>query len=117
MRLVFAGTPAVAVPALGAIAGSGPGLVGRGTPPDAPADPSGDLLERLATAGARLLVDVLDGIDAGVAEPVPQPAEGVTLAPKFTVADAEVRWGDPAFAVDRRIRACTPAPGAWTTLH
>ncbi|WP_237770286.1 hypothetical protein [Ornithinimicrobium sp. CNJ-824] len=21
----------------------------------------------------------------------------------------------PAFAVDRRIRACTPAPGAWTT--
>src|SRR5439155_22392525 len=44
-------------------------------------------------------------------------AEGVTLAPKMTVADAEVRWGDPAFAVDRRIRACTPAPGAWTTLR
>jgi methionyl-tRNA formyltransferase len=87
------------------------------TSPIGPRDTAGDLLDRLAVAGARLLVDVLDGIEAGVAEPVPQPAEGVTLAPKLTVEDAAVRWGDPAFAVDRRIRACTPAPGAWTTLR
>jgi methionyl-tRNA formyltransferase len=82
-----------------------------------PTDTAGALLDRLSEAGARLLVDVLDGIGAGVAEPVPQPAEGVTLAPKITVSDAEVRWSEPAFAVDRRIRACTPAPGAWTTLR
>jgi methionyl-tRNA formyltransferase len=82
-----------------------------------PTDTSGDLLERLAVAGARLLVDVLDGIAAGTARSVPQPREGVTLAPKLTVEDARVRWTEPAFAVDRRIRACTPAPGAWTTLR
>jgi methionyl-tRNA formyltransferase len=80
-------------------------------------DTSGDLLERLATEGAGLLVAVLDAIDAGAARAHPQPADGITLAPKITVEDARVRWSDPAFAVDRRIRACTPAPGAWTTLR
>ena len=46
----------------------------------------------------------------------PQPAEGVSLAPKITIEDARVRWAEPALAVDRRIRACTPGPGAWTML-
>jgi methionyl-tRNA formyltransferase len=82
-----------------------------------PTDTSGDLLERLATEGAGLLVAVLDAIEAGTARAHPQPADGVTLAPKITVEDARVRWGDPAFAVDRRIRACTPAPGAWTEFR
>ncbi|WP_435089317.1 methionyl-tRNA formyltransferase [Micromonospora aurantiaca (nom. illeg.)] len=82
-----------------------------------PADTSGDLLERLAHSGAGLLVAVLDAIGAGTARAVAQPADGVSLAPKLTVEDARVRWGDPAFAVDRRIRACTPAPGPWTTFR
>ncbi|MEU8235962.1 methionyl-tRNA formyltransferase [Actinoplanes sp. NPDC048967] len=82
-----------------------------------PTDTSGDLLTRLATEGAGLLVAVLDAIEAGTARAHPQPADGVSLAPKITVEDARVRWSDPAFAVDRRIRACTPAPGAWTTLR
>jgi methionyl-tRNA formyltransferase len=47
---------------------------------------------------------------------VPQPAEGVSLAPKLTPEDARVRWHAPAHAVDRQIRACTPAPGAWTAF-
>ncbi|MHA4949676.1 methionyl-tRNA formyltransferase [Micromonospora sp. SD19] len=82
-----------------------------------PADTSGDLLERLADSGAGLLVAVLDAIADGTARAEPQPADGVSLAPKLTVDDARVRWGDPAFAVDRRIRACTPAPGGWTTFR
>jgi methionyl-tRNA formyltransferase len=82
-----------------------------------PSDTAGELLDRLAGAGAGLLVSVLDGIETGTLEPVPQPHEGITLAPKVTVEDAAVRWGDPAFAVDRRIRACTPNPGAWTTFR
>ncbi|MEU7932543.1 methionyl-tRNA formyltransferase [Micromonospora echinofusca] len=82
-----------------------------------PADTSGDLLERLAHSGAGLLVAVLDAIDDGTARAEPQPADGVSLAPKLTVEDARVRWSDPAFAVDRRVRACTPAPGPWTTFR
>ncbi|MGW3891180.1 methionyl-tRNA formyltransferase [Micromonospora chokoriensis] len=81
------------------------------------ADTSGDLLGRLADSGAGLLVAVLDAIAEGTARAEPQPADGVSLAPKLTVDDARVRWGDPAFAVDRRLRACTPAPGGWTTFR
>ncbi|WP_433207652.1 methionyl-tRNA formyltransferase [Dactylosporangium sp. CS-047395] len=82
-----------------------------------PRDTSGDLLERLAVSGAELLVRVLDGIEAGTLSAVPQPHEGISTAPKLTVEDAQVRWADPAFAVDRRVRACTPAPSAWTTFR
>lgn len=82
-----------------------------------PTDTSGELLERLALSGAGLLVAVLDAIEAGTARAEPQPVDGVSVAPKLTVDDAQVRWRQPAFAVDRRIRACTPAPGAWTTFR
>ena len=58
----------------------------------------------------------LDGIESGQLEARPQPAEGVSLAPKITAEDARVRWDQPAIAVDRQIRATTPGPGAWTTL-
>ena len=80
-----------------------------------PADTAGDLLGRLAEAGAALLVATLDGIESGEVVARPQPEEGVSLAPKVEVAEAEVSWARPAFAVDRQVRACTPAPGAWTT--
>jgi methionyl-tRNA formyltransferase len=92
-------------------------VYGTLTEPIKPSDTAGELLDRLAGAGAGLLVSVLDGIEAGTLEPVPQPHEGVTLAPKVNVEDAAVRWADPAFSVDRRIRACTPNPGAWTTFR
>jgi methionyl-tRNA formyltransferase len=80
-----------------------------------PTDTAGDLLARLAEGGAGLLVATLDGIEDGSLEAREQPAEGVSLAPKISVDDARVDWAEPAVGVDRRIRACTPAPGAWTT--
>jgi methionyl-tRNA formyltransferase len=81
-----------------------------------PADTAGDLLERLSISGAALLETTLDGIADGSLTAVPQPAEGVTVAPKVTVEDARVRWDLPAHVVDRRIRAVTPNPGAWTMV-
>ncbi len=81
-----------------------------------PRDTAGDLLDRLSRAGAELLAATVDGLAEGRLEPRPQPGEGVTYAPRLHVDDARVRWTDPAFAVDRRVRACTPAPGAWTTF-
>jgi methionyl-tRNA formyltransferase len=80
-------------------------------------DTSGDLLDRLAVAGAGLLVATLDGIAAGELVARPQPAEGVSLAPKVSVEEARVDWTQPGHVVDRRVRACTPAPGAWTTFR
>ncbi|HVU71972.1 MAG TPA: methionyl-tRNA formyltransferase [Mycobacteriales bacterium] len=82
-----------------------------------PRDTSGDLLERLARSGAGLLVATLDGIADGSLVPVPQPSEGVTFAPKVAVEDAHIDWSAPALHIDRLVRACTPAPGAWTTVR
>lgn len=80
-------------------------------------DTAGDLLTRLAEGGAGLLVTTLDGIEDGVLVPREQPEEGVSMAPKILVEDAKVDWTEPAQAVDRRIRACTPFPGAWSVFE
>ncbi|QTE27822.1 methionyl-tRNA formyltransferase [Pengzhenrongella sicca] len=80
-----------------------------------PRDTAGDLLGRLAVGGASLLVATLDAIESGDVSPVPQPTVGISQAPRLEVDDARVRWEHPAAAVDRRVRGCTPAPGAWTT--
>ena len=80
-----------------------------------PTDTAGELLRRLAEGGAGLLVATLDGIEDGSLEARPQPTDGITLAPKITAEDAHVDWAEPAVAVDRRIRSCTPKPGAWST--
>ncbi|PZF82604.1 methionyl-tRNA formyltransferase [Jiangella anatolica] len=82
-----------------------------------PTDTSGDLLHRLSLSGAELLVRTLDGIEDGSLRPQPQPSDGVSLAPKLTVDDARVDWTTPALRVDRVVRGCTPAPGAWTTFR
>ncbi len=82
-----------------------------------PTDTAGDLLARLADSGAGLLVATLDGIEAGALVPVAQSGDGVSLAPKITVDDARVVWADPAMRVDRLIRGCTPAPGAWSQFR
>ena len=80
-----------------------------------PDDTAGALLDRLASSGALLLAATVDALADGSARAVPQPGEGVSTAPKLSVADARVDFAAPAFAVDRRVRAVTPAPGAWTT--
>ena len=82
-----------------------------------PDDTSGTLLDRLAHAGAGLLVATMDGLASGELTAVPQPAEGVSHAAKLTTADAEIAWSTPAYAVSRHVRGCTPAPGAWTTFR
>lgn len=81
-----------------------------------PRDTAGDLLGRLADSGAGLLEATMDGIADGTLTPVPQPAEGVSVAPKITVDDARIRWDLPAHVVERRIRAVIPNPGAWTMV-
>ncbi|MFD4320904.1 methionyl-tRNA formyltransferase [Streptomyces sp. NPDC058548] len=82
-----------------------------------PTDTSGDLLTRLAFAGAGLLAATMDGIEDGALQAVPQPVEGITLAPKIQVEDAHVDFAAPALRVDRVVRGCTPAPGAWTVFR
>jgi methionyl-tRNA formyltransferase len=89
------------------------------TEPIRPDDTAGDLLHRLSLNGARLLVDTLDGIEDGTLMPTPQPETDaqVSYASKISVEDARIDWTQPAEVVDRLVRACAPAPGAWTTFR
>ncbi|GAA0974443.1 methionyl-tRNA formyltransferase [Nocardiopsis tropica] len=82
-----------------------------------PTDTSGELLGRLSVSGAELLKRTVDGIASGQLEPVEQPADGLSYAAKLTPSDAELDFTLPALRVDRVARACTPAPGAWTTFR
>ncbi|MFV0632458.1 methionyl-tRNA formyltransferase [Demequina sp.] len=79
-------------------------------------DTSGTLLERLGVIGAPLLVQAIEALGSGEAAPMVQSADGVSHAAKLSREDAYVRWERPSHVVDRQIRGCTPAPGAWTTL-
>ena len=89
------------------------------TEPIRPDDTAGDLLHRLSLSGARLLVDTLDGIQNGTLTATPQPETDapVSYASKINVEDARIDWTQPAEVLDRLIRACAPAPGAWTTFR
>ena len=73
-------------------------------------DTADDLLTRLAYSGADLLVATMDGLEAGTLEPQAQSGEA-TYAPKISTAAARIDWAQPAFAIDRHIRAHTPRPG------
>jgi methionyl-tRNA formyltransferase len=91
-------------------------VIGQVTENVRPTDTAGDLLDRLARVGAPLLVRSLEALGDGTALPQAQAVEGVSHAAKLTRDDALVRWELPAHVIDRMIRACTPSPGAWTTL-
>ena len=89
-------------------------LFGSLTRPIERGDTSGSLLAVLATEGAQLLAQTVGALER--LHPIAQSAADASLAPKLDKDDARIRWVDPALAVDRRIRACTPEPGAWTVL-
>lgn len=72
---------------------------------------AGELTAELSAIGARLMVEVLDDIQAHPA--VPQPEEGVTYAPKVDKAEARLDFSRSAEEVERQVRAFNPAPGAW----
>lgn len=82
-----------------------------------PTDTAGDLLGRLAVGAAALLAATMDGIADGNLQPVPQRPQGISHAPKLGVEDARIAWGTPSVGIDRRIRGCTPVPGAWSTFR
>ncbi|GGN68891.1 methionyl-tRNA formyltransferase [Nocardia rhizosphaerihabitans] len=80
-------------------------------------DTAGELLARLAEAGAVLLEKTLDGVEDGTLQAIPQSSDGVSYAPKVTVEAGRIRFDETALAIHRRIRAVTPAPGAWTEMN
>ncbi len=77
---------------------------------------AGELEARLARLGADTLGSLLDGLLAGRLRAAPQPAEGVTYAPRISKSEARIDWREPAVAIARRVRAWNPWPVAETLL-
>jgi methionyl-tRNA formyltransferase len=78
-----------------------------------PLDTAGSLHDRLAEAGAGLLVEALDALGRGRAVETPQAQQGVTYAKKISARTARLKWTRPAAEIDRKIRGLSPFPGAW----
>jgi methionyl-tRNA formyltransferase len=94
---------------------TGPVFASR-TYPLGPTQTAGDVVTELAGLGAGVVREVVDSIAAGTARAIPQPQEGAGLAPRITVDQARIKWTAGSAAIDRQVRACTPHPGAWTTI-
>lgn len=91
-------------------------ILGQVTHTIDPRDTSGVLLESLAGSGSHLLRQTLDALDSGMIRAIPQQHDLATFAPKITKSDSRIDWQSPAIEIDRRIRAMTPTPGAWTRI-
>lgn len=76
---------------------------------------AGRVLDDLAVSGAALLARVVDDLAAGTAVATPQVGEP-SFAPKLTLDDARLDWGQPAAAIHNRVRGVTPEPGAFTMI-
>ena len=85
-------------------------VLGTLTEAIAPRDTAGTCWNGSRSRVRELLRATMDGLAMGRLTPVAQMADGVSLAPKLTVADARVDWHAPAMHIDRLIRGCTPAP-------
>lgn len=80
-----------------------------------PEDTTGDLNDRLASLGAKLIVEALATLPN--LTPEPQSGEGVTYAEKIDKSEARIDWSRSAVEVDRQIRGLSPFPGAWCEIE
>ena len=78
---------------------------------------AGDLHDRLAEIGARLMVQALRQLEGGALTLKPQPGEGVGHAHKIEKAEGRIDWTLPSFAVHNRVRGLSPFPGAWCEVR
>ncbi len=81
--------------------------------PITPETSAGSLHDKLAQAGASLMLEALAGLAAGRLEPRPQAADGVSYAEKLSRDEGRLDWRRPAAELERLVRALSPSPGAW----
>ncbi len=94
---------------------SGP-IILQGRVPITATTTAAELHDALAKAGAKLVVEALDGLADGSLTPRPQPEDGVTYAAKLSREEARLDWRRDAAELERQVRAFTPWPGAFTDL-
>lgn len=116
-RAIMAGDPATGVQVMRMTEGLDEGpILASETLRIGPLDTAATLHDRMAAAGAELLVRTLPEIEAGTAVETPQAEAGVTYAKKIRPKEARIDWAKPAGEIDRKIRGLSPYPGAWFEL-
>ena len=90
---------------------TGPVLLAESVPIAAD-DTGGSLHDKLAALGARLIVRALDGLARGELRAAPQSEARASYAAKIGKAEADIDWRDDAAAIERKVRAFNPQPGA-----
>lgn len=91
---------------------AGPIVLSRRVP-ISPATTAQDLHDELARLAGPLLLEALEGIASGRLTPRPQPAEGVSYAPKVRKEEGRIDWHRPPEEIERKVRALSPSPGAY----
>lgn len=117
-RAILAGDPETGVTIMQMAEGldAGPILMQRRTPITSETT-AGDLHDRLAVMGAEAITECLPALADGDIVPRPQPADGITYAPKIDKTETRIDWARPAAEIDCLVRAMAPAPGAWFLLN
>jgi methionyl-tRNA formyltransferase len=116
-RAVMAGDPVTGVQVMRMTEGLDEGpILGTERLRIGPLDTAQTVHDRMAEAGAELLVRTLPLIENGEAMETPQAADGVTYAKKIRPKEARIDWTKPAAEIDRKIRGLSPHPGAWFEL-
>ncbi|MCX5974719.1 MAG: methionyl-tRNA formyltransferase [Coprothermobacterota bacterium] len=81
-----------------------------------PEETAGELRQRLACEGAKMLLCLLPLLEAGGLQGIPQEPTLASRAPKIREQDAIILWPESALTVHNRIRAMNPNPGAFTWI-
>src|ERR1051326_4018634 len=83
----------------------------------APNETGGSLHDRLAQVAPNALLEALPLLESGAARRIPQDSSLATLAPKLTRENGRIDWKESAEAIERKIRAFNPWPGAFAQLE
>ncbi len=89
-------------------------ILSRTTIPIDPDETAASLLAKVGPVGAREILGVVGQLEAGWVNPIPQPDEEATRAPKLKKEDGRIDWSLPPERIDRMIRAFQPWPTAFT---
>jgi methionyl-tRNA formyltransferase len=91
-------------------------MLARTARPIGPDETSEELERALADDGARLLLDVLDRIEAGTVRAVPQDSAASTYASRLTKEEGIIDWTLSAQQIHNRVRGLCPWPHAYSFL-
>lgn len=115
---IWAGDPQVGVCTMKMEAGMDTGPVyQREEMPSPPEATTGSLSEQLAEMGARLLLQTLEGLQAGQLRAVPQEDALATAAPRLKKEQGLLDFARPAAELERQVRAFCPWPGTFFSLR